>query len=131
MSKTVFGLIIGGILGIFDGLTAYFYPDARPFLLGIVIGSTFKGIIAGAAIGYFSKRVHSLALGICFGLAIGLFLAFLVAAMPNPNLNRHPYVEIMVPGGIVGMIVGFATQKFKTSADNAAVNRSSGAFTRS
>ena len=114
MSKPVFGLLIGGVLGVFDGLTAWFYPEARPFILGIVIGSTVKGIIAGAAIGFFAKKVNSLPLGILFGLAIGLFLAFLVAAMPNPDLGRHPYVEIMVPGGIVGIIVGLATQKFKT-----------------
>jgi len=51
VNKVVFGLILGGLLGIFDGLTSYFTPAVRAQLLGIVIGSTVKGIIAGVLIG--------------------------------------------------------------------------------
>lgn len=112
MSKPVLGLLLGGILGVFDGLTAYFTPEVRNALLGIVIGSTFKGLVAGLAIGFFSKKVHSLPWGIVFGLAVGLFLAFLVAAMPQPS-GKHYYFEIMLPGAIVGLIVGYATQKYR------------------
>ena len=112
MSKPVMGMVLGGILGIFDGLTAYFTPEARSMLLGIVIGSTIKGLIAGLAIGFFAKRVHSLPLGILFGLAVGLLLAFLVAAMPQPG-GKHYYFEIMLPGAIVGAIVGYATQTWR------------------
>jgi hypothetical protein len=112
MSKPVFGLILGGILGIFDGLTALFTPEARAQIVGIVIGSTFKGIIAGVLIGWFAKKVNSLPLGIVFGLAVGLLLAFAVAAMPNPS-GKHYYFEIMLPGAIVGLIVGYATQKYR------------------
>ena len=116
MNKPVFGLVIGGVLGIFDGLTALFYPEVRSQIIGIVIGSTFKGVITGLAIGFFARKVDSLALGVVFGLAVGLFLSYLVAAMPNPDLSHPYYLEIMIPGGIVGMIVGLATQKFKTKA---------------
>jgi hypothetical protein len=112
MSKPVLGLLLGGILGVFDGLTAYFTPEVRNALLGIVIGSTFKGLVAGLAIGFFSKKVHSLTWGIVFGLAVGLFLAFLVAAMPQPS-GKHYYFEIMLPGAIVGAIVGYATQVWR------------------
>ena len=87
--------------------------DAVAIIVGIVIGSTFKGVITGLAIGFFSRKVRSIPLGTVFGLGVGLFLSFLVAAMPNPDLSRHYYVEIMVPGGIVGMLVGLATQKFQ------------------
>ena len=76
MSKVILGLLVGGLLGIFDGLTAWFTPDVRAQLLGIVIGSTIKGLIAGVLIGYFAKKVNSLPLGIVFGLGIGLLLAF-------------------------------------------------------
>ena len=113
MNKVWLGLLIGGILGIFDGLTAWFTPDVRAQLLGIVIGSCFKGLIAGVLIGWFAKKVNSLPLGILFGLAVGLLLAFAVASMPQPT-GKHYYFEIMLPGGIVGMIVGYATQRFGT-----------------
>ena len=39
------------------------------------------------------------------------FFAFLIAAMPNEQ-GGHYWVEIMVPGMIVGLIVGYATQRF-------------------
>jgi hypothetical protein len=111
MNKILLGLVVGGILGIFDGLSAWFTPAVRAQLLGIVVGSTVKGLIAGILIGYFAKKVHSLPLGLIFGLGIGLLLAYAVAAMPDPS-GKHYYFEIMLPGGIVGMIVGYATQRF-------------------
>lgn len=111
MNKVLLGLLVGGILGVFDGLTAWFTPEARAQLLGIVIGSTFKGLIAGVLIGYFARKVNSLPLGILFGLGVGLVLAFAVAALPEPG-GKHHYFEIMLPGGIVGMIVGYATQRY-------------------
>ena len=114
MNKIVLGLLVGGILGIFDGLSAWFTPAVRAQLLGIVIGSTVKGLIAGILIGYFAKKVNSLPLGLLFGLTIGLLLAYAVAAMPDPT-GKHYYFEIMLPGGIVGMIVGYATQRFGAS----------------
>jgi len=73
MNKPVFGLLLGGVLGIFDGLSAWFYPEVRTQIMGIVIGSTFKGLIAGVCIGYFARKVNSLGLGILFGLAVGMF----------------------------------------------------------
>jgi hypothetical protein len=106
MNKVVYGLILGGVLGIFDGLTSWFTPEVRPQLLMIVVGSTIKGILAGVLIGFFARKVHSLALGILFGLGVGLLLAFFVAHMQGKY-----YREIMLPGGLVGLIVGYATQK--------------------
>src|SRR5712664_4302664 len=79
MNKVVYGLLLGAVLGAFDGLTAWFTPAVRNQLAGIVVSSTFKGIIAGIAIGFFAKKFHSLPLGVLFGLAIGAFLAFLTA----------------------------------------------------
>jgi hypothetical protein len=112
VNKPLFGLVLGGILGVFDGLTALVSaPETAPQIVGIVIGSTIKGIIAGVAIGFFAKKVNSLPLGILFGLGVGLLLAFAVAAMPDPS-GKHYYWEIMLPGGIVGMIVGYATQHY-------------------
>jgi hypothetical protein len=115
MGKVWFGLLLGAVLGAFDGMTAWFTPEVRAQILGIVIGSTVKGLIAGACTGYFAKKVNSLPLGIVFGLGIGMLLAFAVAAMPQPS-GKHYYFEIMLPGSIVGAVVGYATQRYKTAA---------------
>lgn len=124
MNKPLLGLVLGGILGVFDGLTAWFTPAARAQLVGIVLGSTVKGLIAGVLIGYFARKIHSLALGIIFGLTVGLLLAYGVAAtQPGPN---HYYFEIMLPGGIVGTIIGYATQRFGEPR-SAAASRNSAA----
>jgi len=118
MTKPIFGLLLGGVLGVFDGLTAYFTPEARDQLVGIVFGSTVKGLIAGISIGFFAKKVESLPLGIVFGLGVGLLLAFAVAAFPDAN-GKHYYFEIMLPGAIVGAIVGYATQKYRSRLSTA------------
>jgi hypothetical protein len=111
MNKPIFGLLLGGVLGIFDGLTAWFTPEARAGLLGIVIGSIFKGVVTGVLIGYFAKKVNSLPIGVVFGLAVGMFLAWCVAA-----LQGRYYFEIMLPGSILGVVVGFATQRYRPAA---------------
>jgi len=58
--KTVFAMMLGAVLGMFDGLTAWFTPEVRNQLVGIVVGSTFKGFLTGVLIGVFSVKVHSL-----------------------------------------------------------------------
>jgi len=115
MGKPLFGLVLGGVLGIFDGLTALFTPAVRSQIVTIVIGSTIKGVIAGVLIGWFARKVDSLPLGILFGGTVGLLLAWLVASMPGPD-GKHYYFEIMLPGAIVGLIVGYATQRYRAPA---------------
>jgi hypothetical protein len=107
MNKVILGLWLGAVLGAIDGLTSWFTPEVHPQIMGIVIGSTFKGIIAGCLIGFFARKVHSLALGILFGLGVGLLLAFAIA-----RLQHGFYFQIMLPGGMVGLIVGYATQRY-------------------
>jgi hypothetical protein len=111
MNKILLGLFLGGGLGILDGLTAWFTPAARPMIIGIVIGSTVKGMVAGIAAGWFARKVRSLPAGIAFGLVVGLLLAFGVAAMGDESGN-HYYFEIMLPGSILGAVVGWATQRY-------------------
>jgi len=107
MNKVLLGLEGGPDDDAVDGMTAWFTPEVRTQIVGIVIGSTFKGIIAGLLIGVFARKIQSLALGIMFGLAVGLILAFGVAQMQHGY-----YFQIMLPGGMVGLIVGYATQRY-------------------
>lgn len=111
MNKILVGLVLGAILGIVDGATAWFTPEVRPMMLQIIVGSTIKGIMAGVAAGIFARKVHSTPAGIVFGLIVGLGLAYWVAAMQGKY-----YFEIMLPGAIVGAILGWATQRYGRTA---------------
>ena len=107
MNKILVGLLLGAALGAVDGATAWFTPAVRAGIIGIVIGSTVKGMIVGIAAGWFARKVQSVAWGIAFGLLVGALLAYGVAAMQHGY-----YFEIMLPGSIVGAIVGWATQRY-------------------
>jgi hypothetical protein len=115
MNKILLGLIVGAVLGLIDGGTAWFTPQVRDQMLGIIIGSTFKGIIAGIAAGWYARRVQSVPKGIAFGFIVGLLLAFAVAAMPSPT-GEHYWWQIMVPGSILGGVIGWATQRYGAPA---------------
>ncbi len=111
MQKPVLGMVLGGILGVFDGLSALVSaPETAPQIMAIVIGSLGKGLIVGAIVGWYATKRESLGAGLLVGLIVGAFFAFLIAAMPNEQ-GGHYWVEIMLPGSIVGLIVGYATQK--------------------
>jgi len=107
MSKILLGIVLGAVLGAIDGATAWFTPEVRPAILGIIVGGAMKSIVAGAVIGAFARKVHSVGAGVLFGLAVGALLAFIVA-----QLQHAHYLQIIVPGSIVGLILGYATQKY-------------------
>jgi hypothetical protein len=114
MNKPLFGLLLGGFLGIFDGLSALVSaPETRPEIVGIVIGSCVKGIVAGLLIGLVDKKFNSLPLAIVFGLSVGLLFAYWVAHMQETAMGRNYYWQIMTPGGLLGLVVGFATHRHK------------------
>jgi hypothetical protein len=106
----VTGLVFGAILGLLDGATAWFTPEARPMITGILMGSSIKGLVVGVLSGWFARKVNSVTWGIVFGALLGLFFAFLIAMQPQPSGN-HYYLEIMLPGFVTGAIIGFLTQR--------------------
>ena len=107
MSKPVIGVVVGAVLGALDGMSAWFSPDARPMIVMIVVGSTIKGVITGLLAGVVARWRHSTMLGIGAGVAIGFVLSHF-AAIGQPG---H-YLEIVLPGMLVGAIVGFVTQRY-------------------
>lgn len=107
MSKPVVGVLVGTALGAIDGLSACFYPEARPMIVGIVIGSTLKGLVTGLLAGVIARWKHSISLGVIAGLIIGGVLSS-VAAIGQAD---H-YFQIVLPGMLVGALVGFVTQRY-------------------
>src|SRR5687767_14722704 len=106
MSKVLLGLLLGAILGALDGWSARFYPQVpRDQLFGIVVGSTFKGLLTGLAAGWYARRSRSLGKGIAVGLIVGFVLSFTVAALGDGSGN-HYWLEITLPGAALGAIVG-------------------------
>lgn len=125
MNKILVGLIAGAVLGFIDGATAWFTPEVRDQMLGIVIGSTVKGVIAGIAAGWYARRVQSVPKGIVFGFIVGLLLAFAVAAIPGPN-GEHYWWQIMLPGAVLGGVIGWATQRYGLPAQAHALRHRQG-----
>lgn len=113
MKKPLLGLLAGGTLGALDGLTALVSaPEVAPGIIGIVIGSMGKGLVAGVLIGWFARKVDNLALGIVFGLAMGALFALPFALATDPSTGKQYFWEILIPGSMVGLIVGFLTQRY-------------------
>jgi len=116
MNKPLLGLSLGAGLGVLDGLSALVSaPETAPQLAVIVVGSCGKGLVAGLIIGFFARKVHSVAAGIVFGILTSALVTIPIAIAPQPTNNGEPYFwEILIPGAIVGLIVGFATQRYGT-----------------
>ena len=108
MKKPVFAMLLGGFLGIFDGLTALITGGPEiPSQIGVIVaGSMFKGLVA--------QKTQSMAITVTVGLAVSAFFAYLVTI-------GSPYLwEIVLPGSIVGLIVGFASVKYRGPATSRA-----------
>src|SRR5262245_25469296 len=114
MKKIVFAMLLGAVLGALDGATAWFTPAVRDagMVATIMMYSSLKSVVAGllhGVFGNYNKKELAVAL---FGFAVGLLLAYLVAMAPDPNTGQHYYLQIMIPGALVGLIVGYATARY-------------------
>jgi hypothetical protein len=108
ITKPMLGLAIGGTLGLLDGLSGFLEPLLAPEMTSVITFSMLKGLVAGIAIGYLSQKVRSVAIGILAGIAIAAVLSLLVVLHAGMAL----FWDIMLPGMLLGAIVGFATQKW-------------------
>lgn len=109
MKKPVFAMLLGGILGVFDGLTALISGGPEiPSQIGVIVaGSTIKGVIAGLIVGLVARKTQSTAVIVSVGLVVGALFAYLV------TIGGPYFWEIILPGSIVGLIVGFATARHR------------------
>jgi hypothetical protein len=107
MSKPILGLVVGALLGLLDGASAWFSPEARPLMLTIVLGSTAKGLVTGLIAGLVARWRRSLVLGIGAGIVVGFILSSLAAVG-----QANHYWEIVLPGMVVGALTGFVTQRY-------------------
>jgi hypothetical protein len=73
----------------------------------IVVGSTLKGLATGLIAGSAARWRRSTALGIGAGLLVGFVLSSLAAI----GQDGH-YLEIVLPGMLVGALTGFVTQRY-------------------
>jgi len=108
LSKPMLGLVIGGTLGLLDGLSGFLEPSLAPVMSSVITFSMLKGLLSGLAIGFFSQRVRSMPLGIFAGMVFAAILSLLVILRAGMGL----FWDIMLPGMLLGLIVGFATQKY-------------------
>jgi hypothetical protein len=107
MNKPVLGVVLGGMLGLFDGLSAWAYPEARAMMAAIVGGSVVKGGLTGLAAGLVARWQRSTLLGVAIGAIVGAALSMLAAAGQPDH-----YWAIVLPGMILGIVVGYATQRY-------------------
>lgn len=117
MNKPVLGVTVGAILGFLDGASAWFSPEARPLMMTIVVGSTLKGLATGLVAGVIARWRQSLALGIAAGITAGFVLSALAAIAQGGH-----YLEIILPGMLVGALTGFVTQRYAESPSAKRVN---------
>jgi hypothetical protein len=113
MNKPVLGMTIGGVLGLFDGLSAWGFPEARTMMAGIIAGSVIKGIVTGLAVGVLVRRRRSVLLGVTTGLVVGAVLST-GAAVGQPD---H-YWAIVLPGMLLGAIVGYVTPRYGSGKES-------------
>src|SRR4029077_20933770 len=119
VTKPMLGLAVGGVLGSIDGLSGFLEPSLAPVMGSVITFSLLKGLVSGIAIGYFSQKVRSMTASIVAGIAIAGVLSFLVILRAGMAL----FWDILLPGMLLGAIVGFATQRFGTKAEVPAAAR--------
>jgi len=119
LTKPMLGLAVGGTLGLLDGLSGFLEPALAPVMTSVITFSLLKGLVSGIAIGYVSQRFHSMLVGIVAGFGIAAALSLIVILHAGMAL----FWDIMLPGMLLGVVVGFTTQKFGKQADPSRVVR--------
>lgn len=106
MNKILLGALAGTVLGLLYGLSSFFILEAANRMTEIIISSTVKGLIGGLVIGFIVKKITTNLNATLLGGVVGIVLSVL-ASIPS-----GAYVEIIVPGTIVGLLTGSIIPKW-------------------
>jgi len=112
MKKVAYAVILGAILGALDGFSAAYEFGFGTKVLTLAGLSSIKSLVVGLAVGITAVYVRNKGVIIAVGTILALVFAYLVAAQPDPDTGEKYYAHIMGTGGLVGLIVGYATAKY-------------------
>ena len=114
LNRPLLGMLAGAALGILDGLSALLSaPEVREQIAGIVVGSSLKGLVAGLVTGLIARKLASSPVGVAVGVVVALVVTAPIAHM-NAAATGNPsfYYKIMLPGALVGALVGYVTMRY-------------------
>ncbi len=113
-NRPVLGLLAGGLLGVLDGLSALVSsPEVKEQIAGIVLGSSGKGLLAGVIVGLIARKLSSSRAGTLVGVFVAAVITLPIAHMNASAAGRPDYYwKIMLPGALVGAIVGYVVMRY-------------------
>ena len=114
LNRPLVGLFAGLVLGALDGLSALLSaPELSGEIAGIVMGSSFKGVLAGVITGIIARKLSSNGWGLAVGAVVAICVTAPIAYMNATHYGQPSYFwKIMLPGALVGAIVGFIIMRY-------------------
>jgi len=112
MKKIAYAVILGAVLGALDGFSAAYEFGFGQKVLTIAGLSSIKSVVVGLVVGIAAVYIRNKGVIIAIGTVLALVFAYFVAAQPDPDTGENYYLHIMGTGGLVGLIVGYATAKY-------------------
>lgn len=113
MNRPLMGLTAGLVLGALDGLTSLATPEVRDELAGIVMGSSMKGLLAGIIVGLIARKLRSTRASTLIGVGVAAVITFPIAHLNAQHYGNPAYYwKIMLPGALVGAIVGYVVMRY-------------------
>ncbi len=114
LNRPLTGLLAGALLGALDGLSALLSaPEVSGQIAGIVMGSSIKGLLAGVIVGAIARKLEKTGWAVAIGIAIAGVITAPVAFLNAKQYgNASYYWKIMLPGALVGAMVGFVVMRY-------------------
>jgi len=114
LNRPLLGVLVGAGLGAMDGLSAVVSsPEVQDQIGGIVVGSSFKGLLAGVIVGLIARKLGSTRAGAAVGVVVAAVITLPIAYMNATHYGRPEYYwKIMLPGALVGALVGYVVMRY-------------------